>query len=175
MVNHLSPQMSTDDLVASIKSLEPGSNLRTWLQHQVRRATEFPVTLPGLDKAFVPLTTTEAIRAKALEYRNCLRNQFGELALGRTCYLEYQPTPAIIELTALSEGRWVCFDKIYGPRNARPSSATRRAILRKLRASGVLILAHHAEISRWNSVARWLNVHDFDETGLDDIFDLSKS
>jgi hypothetical protein len=171
LVNHLSPQMTTEDLIASIKSLEPGSNLRTWSQNQVRRATEFPVTLPGLDKDFVPLTTAETIRAKALEYRNCLRNQFGQLALGRTCYVEYQPTPAIIELTALSEGRWACLDEIYGPRNARPNSATRRAILRKLRASGVLILAHHAETSQWSPVARWLSVYGHNEDVLEDILD----
>jgi hypothetical protein len=172
MVNHLSPQMSTDDLVGSIRSLEPGSSLRTWLQNLVRRATEFPVTLPGLDKAFVPLTTAETIRAKALEYRNCLRSQFGEMALGRKCFVEYQPSPVIIELTALSEGRWACFDKMYGPRNARPNSATRCAILQKLQASGILIYAHHAGVSRWNPVARWLGVHDYDEAALDDLIDL---
>ncbi|MBL0407849.1 hypothetical protein JKG68_28505 [Microvirga aerilata] len=172
IVNHLSPQMTTDDLIGSIKSLEPGSSLRTWLQNQVRRATEFPVALPGLDKAFVPLTTAEAIRGKALEYRNCLKSQFGEMALGRKCFVEYQPCPVIIELTALSEDRWACFDKMYGPRNARPNSATRCAILQKLRASGILIYAHHAGASRWNSVARWLGVCDYDEEALDDIIDI---
>jgi hypothetical protein len=173
LVNHLSPQMTTEDLVTSIMSLQPESNLHIWLQNQVRRATEFPITLPNLDKAFVPLTSSEMIRAKALEYRNCLRSRFGELALGRTCYVEFQPSPAIIELAALSEGRWACFDKIYGPRNARPTSATRRTILRKLRASGVLIYAHHDEISRWNSISRWLGIHDYDEAILDEVFDLS--
>jgi hypothetical protein len=173
LVEHLSPQMTTEDLVASIKSLQPESNLHIWLQNQVRRAQIFPVPLPELDKAFVPLTSSEMIRAKALEYRNCLRSRFGELALGRTCYVEFQPSPAIIELTALSEGRWACFDKIYGPRNARPNSATRRAILQKLRASGVLIYAHHDEISRWNSISRWLGIHDYDEAILDEVFDLS--
>jgi hypothetical protein len=73
----------------------------------------------------------------------------------------------------LSEGRWACFDKIYGPRNARPTSATRRAILQKLKASGVLIYAHHDEISRWNSISRWLGIHDYDEAILDEIFDMT--
>jgi hypothetical protein len=173
MVSHVSPQVTTDDLIASIKSLEPSLNISLWLQNQVRRATNFQIDLSGLNEAFAPLTSAEQIRAKALEYRNCLKSQFGDLALGRKCYLEYLPSPAIIELVALSEGRWACFDRIYGPRNARLSSATRRAILRKLRASGVLIFAHHVEMSRWNSVARWLNVHDYDEVALDDIFDLS--
>ncbi|MBO1906357.1 hypothetical protein KHP60_14165 [Microvirga sp. 3-52] len=171
LVEHLSPQMTTEDLVTSITSLQPESNLHIWLQNQVRRAQIFPVTLPELDKAFVPLTSSEIIRAKALEYRNCLRSRFGEVALGRTCYVEYQPSPAIIELTALSEGRWACFDRIYGPRNARLTSATRRAILQKLRASGVLIYAHHDEISRWNSISRWLGVHDYDEAILDEILE----
>jgi hypothetical protein len=173
LIERLSPQTTTEDLVTSITSLQPESNLHIWLQNQVRRATVFPVTLPELDKAFVALTSSEMIRAKALEYRNCLRSRFGEIALGRTCFMEFQPSPAIIELTALSEGRWACFDKIYGPRNARPTSATRRAILQKLRASGVLLYAHHDEISHWNSISRWLGVHDYDEAILDEIFDIT--
>jgi hypothetical protein len=153
--------LATEDLVTSITSLQPESNLHIWLQNQVSRATVFPVALPDLDKAFVPLTSSEMIRAKALEYRNCLRSRLGEIALGRTRYVEFQPSPAIIELTALSEGRWACFDKIYGPRNARPTSA------------GVLLYAHHDEISRWSPLARWLGVFDRDEAILDEIFDMT--
>jgi hypothetical protein len=172
LVTRLSPELTTENLIASIETLEPSLNISLWLQNQVRRATKFPINLNGLDQAFTPLTSAEQIRTKALEYRNCLKSQFGEIALGRKCYLEYLPSPAIIELIALSEGRWACFDRIYGPRNSRLNSTTRRTILGKLRASGVLIFAHHVEMSRWNSVARWLGVHDLDAS-CDDIFDLS--
>ena len=120
MVTRLSPQATTEDLIASIKSLDPSFNIRLWLQNQVKRATAFPVTLNDLDKSFVLLTSAEQIRAKALEYRNCLKSQFGELALGRKCYLEYCPSPAIIELVALSEGRWACFDRIRWARKCPP-------------------------------------------------------
>ena len=103
MVTRLSPQATTEDLIASIKSLDPSFNIRLWLQNQVKRATAFPVTLNDLDKSFVLLTSAEQIRAKALEYRNCLKSQFGELALGRKCYLEYLSLP--------SHHRACCFER----------------------------------------------------------------
>jgi hypothetical protein len=89
-------------------------------------------------------------------------------------YLEYRPAPAIIELTALSGGRWACLDGIYGPKNASLDPGTKRAIRRKLQASGVLVYAHHAEASRWNSVASLLGIYDFDDPILEGDFDLTQ-
>src|SRR5688572_19648081 len=48
MVSHLSPQVTTEDLIASIKSLEPSLSISLLLQNQVRRATSFPINLRGL-------------------------------------------------------------------------------------------------------------------------------
>jgi hypothetical protein len=175
LIHELVPEMKTEDLVASLqRSLRPGTGLNRWVQNQASRATRFPVTLSGLDKTFTPLTTAEAIRAKALQYRNCLRSELGEVALARKYFLEYRPAPAIIELTALSEGRWACLDGIYGPKNASFDPGTKRLIRRKLQASGVLVYARHAEASRWNSVARLFGIYDHDDPILEGDFDLTQ-
>jgi hypothetical protein len=174
LINHLVPEATTEDLVASLRSLQPSAGLNRWVQKQVSRATRFPVTLSGLDKTFTPLTSAEAIRAKALQYQNCLRTELGEVALARKYFLEYRPAPAIIELVALSESRWACLDGIYGPKNASLDPATKRLIRRKLQASGVLVYARHAETSRWNSVARLVGVYDHDDPILEGDFDLTQ-
>jgi hypothetical protein len=174
LIHQLVPEATTEDLVASLRSLQPSADLNRWVQKQVSRATCFPVALSGLDKTFTPLTSAEAIRAKALQYQNCLRTELGEVALGRKYFLEYRPAPAIVELTALSEGRWVCLDGIYGPKNASLDPGTKRHIRRKLQASGVLVYARHAEASRWNSVARLLGIHDHDDPVLEGDFDLTQ-
>ncbi|WP_210250151.1 hypothetical protein [Microvirga aerophila] len=174
LIHQLVPEATTEDLVASLTSLQPGVGLNRWVQKQVSRATRFPVTLSGLDKTFTPLTSAEAIRAKALQYQNCLRTELGEVALSRKYFLEYRPAPAIIELVALSEGRWACLDGIYGPKNASLDPGTKRIIRRKLQASGVLVHARHAEASRWNSVARLLSIYDHDDPILEGDFDLTE-
>jgi hypothetical protein len=163
MIHQLVPEATTEDLVASLRSLQPSAGLNRWVQKQVSRATRFPVALSGLDKTFTPLNSAEAIRTKALQYQNCLRTELGEVVLGRKYFLEYRPAPAIIELTRLSEGRWACLDGIYGPKNGSLDPGTKRLIRRKLQASGVLVYARHAEASHWNSVARLLGVHDHDD------------
>jgi hypothetical protein len=89
-------------------------------------------------------------------------------------YLEYRAAPAIIELTALSEGRWACLDGIYGPKNARLDPGTKRLILRKLQASGVLVLSRHGDVNRWNGLARLFNIFDFDDPTLEADFDLTQ-
>jgi hypothetical protein len=175
MIHELVPEMKTEDLVASLqRSLRPGIGLNRWVQNQASRATRFPITLSGLDKTFTPLTTAEAIRAKALQYRNCLRSELGEVALARKYFLEYRPAPAIIELTALSEGRWACLDGIYRPKNASLDPGTKRLIRRKLQASGVLVYARHAEAGRWNSVACLFGIYDHDDPILEGDFDLTQ-
>jgi hypothetical protein len=174
LINQLIPEATTDDLIASIKALQPGANLGTWLRKWISRATRFPTAPSGMDKAFVPLTSAEVIRAKAIQYRNCLRSRCGEVALGRVFFLEYQPAPAIIELTALSENRWACLDGIHGPKNAGLDPGTKRLILRKLQASGVLVLSRHGEVSRWGCLARLLNVFDFDDPVLEGGLDLTQ-
>jgi hypothetical protein len=174
LINQLVPEATTEDLVASLRSLQPSAGLNRWVQKQVSRATRFPVTLSGLDHTFTPLTSAEAIRAKALQYQNCLRTELGEVALGRKYFLEYRPAPAIVELTALSEGRWACLDGIYGPKNASLDLGTKRLIRRKLQASGVLVYARHAEANRWNSLARLLGVYDHDDPILEGDFDLTQ-
>jgi hypothetical protein len=113
LIRQLVPEATMEDLVASLRSLQPSAGLNRWVQKQVSRATRFPVTLSGLDKTFTPLTSAEAIRAKALQYQNCLRAELGEVALGRKYFLEYRPAPAIIELIALSEDSWACLDGSY--------------------------------------------------------------
>jgi hypothetical protein len=174
LIHQLVPEATTEDLVASLRSLQPSAGLNRWVQKQVSRATRFPVTLSRLDKTFTPLTSAEAIRAKALQYQNCLRTELGEVALTRKYFLEYRPAPAIVELTALSEGRWACLDGIYGPKNASLDPATKRLIRRKLQASGVLVYARHAEASRWNSVARLVGIYDHDDPILEEDFDLTQ-
>jgi hypothetical protein len=175
LIHQLVPEVKTEDLVASLqRSLQPGAGLDRWVQRWASRATQFPISPSGIDKAFTPLASAEAVRDAATRYRNCLGTKFGALALGRVFYLEYRPAPAIIELTALSEGRWACLDGIYGPNNASLDPGTRCLIQRKLQASGVLVYARHAGARRWNSVARLLGIYDHDDPILEGEFDLTQ-
>jgi hypothetical protein len=175
LIHQLVHEVKTEDLVASLqRSLRPGTGLHNWVQRWASRATQFPASPSGIDKAFTPLASAEAVRDAATRYRNCLGTKFGALALGRVFYLEYCAAPAIIELTALSEGRWACLDGIYGPKNASLDPGTKRLIRRKLQASGVLVYARHTEASRWNSVARLLDIYDYDDPVLEGDFDLTQ-
>jgi hypothetical protein len=175
LIHQLVPEVKTEDLVASLqRSLRPGTGLDNWLQRWASRATQFPISLSGIDMAFTPLASAEAVRDAATRYRNCLGTKFGALALGRVLYLEYRAAPAIVELIALSEDRWVCLDGIYGPKNASLDPGTKRLIRRKLQSSGVLVYARHAEVSRWNSVARLLGIYDHDDPILEGDFDLTQ-
>jgi hypothetical protein len=175
LIHQLVPEVKTEDLVASLqRAFRPGTGLDNWVQRWASRATQFPTSPSGIDKAFTPLASAEAVRDAATRYRNCLGTKFGALALGRVFYLEYRPAPAIIELTALSGGRWACLDGIYGPKNASLDPGTKRLIRRKLQASGVLVYARHAEANRWNSVARLVGVYDHDDLVLERDFDLTQ-
>ncbi len=175
LIHELVPEVKTEDLVASLqRSLQPGAGLDRWVQRWASKATQFQISPSGIDRAFTPLASAEAVMDAATRYRNCLGIKFGALALGRVSYLEYRPTPAIIELTALSEGRWACLDGIYGPKNASLDPGTKRLIRRKLQASGVLVYARHTEASRWNSVARLLGIYDHDDPILEGDFDLTQ-
>jgi hypothetical protein len=85
--------------------------------------------------------------------------------LGRRYFLEYRPTPAIVELVSLSRG-WLLED-IYGPSNCRPLRATVRAIRRKLEEAGVLVLGRYSHGQLYSGVARLAGVYDLGEGNLD--------
>jgi hypothetical protein len=86
------------------------------------------------------------------------------VALGRAYYLEWLGSPAIIELTALSEGRWV-LEGVWGPKNRHPDPEIVWAIRRTLTGYGVLLPIQHVAGKAQMGLAKLLQVYDF--SGLD--------
>ncbi len=126
------------------------------------RPRTFPVSPPLHDDPdFVFLSTAEAIRDAAVRYRNCLKTKLPYCALGRFAYFEYRPSPVIVELASLSQGRFL-LQGVYGPGNNRVDLDTARVIKGRLADAGVLLPACLAHASRYNKAARLMNVYDFD-------------
>ena len=95
------------------------------------------------------------------------------MALGTTYLLEWLPSPAIIELDALSDGQWL-LDGIWAPRNTKTEPEVVWAIRRKLRKHGVLLPRQHNDAAAPQMrVAKLLGVYDFrfGSQELDDLVD----
>jgi hypothetical protein len=176
LIKRVVPDVTDEELVASLQALKPDIGLGNWVQqHWLLRSTTFWTSSPVKDDAeLVSLHSAAAMRDASRRFQNCLSGKIGFCALGRTLYLEYLPKPAIIELQVLDRG--YLLETLYGPQNATVDPQTTSAIVRKLRAAGVLVPARLAQAARYNPVARLASILDFSRDDLtlidDDISDL---
>lgn len=131
---------ATDEEIArSIDQLAPGTKLTTWAVQWLRRQVRLPVQppIPADDRRFEVLFG-EALYACASEFRNCLKGYLASPALGQVLYFRWTgTTPAVLELAAHSEGRWVLGDML-GPRNTLIDAKTKADIRAALTEHSVI-------------------------------------
>jgi hypothetical protein len=174
LIKRVVPDVTDEELVASLQALKPDIGLGNWVQRWLLRSTTFWISPPITDDAeLVSLHSAAAMHDASRRFQNCLSGKIGFCALGRTLYLEYLPKPAIIELQVLDRG--YLLETLYGPQNATVDPQTTSAIVRKLKAAGVLVPARLAQAARYNPVARLASILDFSRDDLtlidDDISD----
>jgi len=134
-----------------------------WVQRMVNKASRFPVAPPIHDDPdFVWLRSSEAMRDAAYRFSNCLKDQIPSAALGRAAYVEFRLGPAIIVLACVNQNKFV-LEGVHGPRNTQVSAETARTIKRKLEAAGVLLPARVSVAKRFNPVAEWVGLFQFDK------------
>lgn len=143
LIRKLVPGTSAEELATSLRQAGERTSLETWSERWIAKATNFPVALGGMDSAeFVQLRSGEELRDAARRYRNCLKDKIVSAATGQSAYLECKSVKAIVELIALSEGRWLA-EGIYGPRNMRLPPPAASMIFQRLHAAGALIPARY--------------------------------
>ncbi|MBM1169658.1 hypothetical protein [Microvirga arabica] len=147
-------------------TLKSETSLGQWVKSWLSRATTFcmPPPVEG-DPDLVYLSSAAALRDASRRFCNCLRDKAMICALQRSAFLEYRPSPAIIELQVLDRG--YALDRLYGRQNSGVDSQTAYAIIRKLRASGIRVPARDAQALPLNRVARFAHVFDFTRDDLD--------
>jgi hypothetical protein len=131
---------ATDEEIAqSVDQLAPHAKLTTWAVQWPRRQVRLPVQppIPADDRRFQVLFG-EPLYECASEFRNCLKGYLANPALGKVLYFRWTgTTPAVLELEAHSEGRWVLGDML-GPRNTLIDAETKAHIRVALTEHGVL-------------------------------------
>ncbi len=165
LIRRVVPNVTDEDLRASLKALGPASGLDSWAQGWIAKA-EF-AGLPPIkdDDDWRVLRTGEAMRDAAQRYRNCLAGRIALVAIGRAAYIEWRSEPAIAELMALSGAQGsaqYAVEQIHGYRNGRVAPQVIDTICAKATAAGLFIpsMLGHA---RHNKAARLLNVYEFDD------------
>ena len=128
-----------EEITQSIDQLAPQAKLTTWAVQWLRRQVRLPVQppIPADDCRFQALFG-EALYECASEFRNCLKGYLANPALGKVLYFRWMGTkPAVLELEAHSEGRWVLGDML-GPRNTALDTETKADIRAALTEHSVL-------------------------------------
>ncbi len=167
LVQCVVPNVTQVELAKSIADLGPDAKLDDWCERWLHKSQRFPFVPPIRDDGeFVVLRSAKAMRDAAARFRNCLATKVGFCIVGRNAYVEYQPTPAIIELVGLSQGHWMLCG-IYGPDNGAVDTDTAQAIHRKIQSAGILTPARVAHAKPYNAVARMMNIREFDGLELD--------
>jgi len=170
LIRDVRPNVTDDELLASIKALGPKSKLGNWAERWLAKAV-FP-SFPAIqdDDEWVGLRSGEAMHEAGRRFSNCLKTKVSAAAMGRSAYIEFRPTPAIIELAGLSRGQWV-LEGVYGPKNGPVDRETARAIRRKLDHAGILVPAYLAQASRYRKAAEILNFFSFTDIDVDGLED----
>jgi hypothetical protein len=132
LIRRVVPNVTDEDLRASLKALGPASGLDSWAQRWVAKA-EFE-GLPPIedDDDWRVLRSGEAMREAAQRYRNCLAGRIALVAIGRAAYIEWRSEPAIMNSWRSREGRaepdslWSKYT-VCGTRVSRRRSSIRSA------------------------------------------------
>lgn len=170
LIRDVRPGVTDDELLASIKALGPKSKLENWAERWLAKAV-FP-SFPPIqdDDEWVGLRSGEAMHDAGRRFANCLKTKVSVAAMGRSAYIEFRPTPAIIELAGLSRGQWV-LEGVYGHKNGPVDRETARAIRRKLDHAGILVPSYLAQASRYKKAAEILNLFSFTDIDVDGLED----
>jgi hypothetical protein len=165
LIRKVVPNVTDEELIASIKALGPNSTREGWAQRWIAKSL-FPA-LPPLDDDHegVVLRSGAALRDAADRFRNCLKGHIGARALARRAFVEWKPQPTIIELVVLSGvngGYQFALEAIHGHQNGRVDPATISAICRKLKMAGILLPAKLDLAGEFNKAAALVNAFEFD-------------
>lgn len=134
--------------------------LTDWCGRWMLRATNLPDPGLPLGPEFRLLNSGRDIREATGRYRNCLVTKGAKILLGRAAFYEHTPSQALVELKALSEGRWF-LDGVHVAQNRPVPSELERAIQVKLIAIGVLVLVRQTPQGRRQAgIARLLGLWD---------------
>ena len=170
LIKRVCQGVTDDDLTTSLEASKADTPLRDWITRWLEKATAFWTPVPAVDGSeMIVLRSAAAMRDAAKRFENCLESKIPQCVLGRMLYVEYLPTPCIIELECLSGG-WV-FEAIHGRKNTSVDPATIRVVFQKLHAAGVQISARHWQAGRYNRVARLAGILDFCRDDVDLIDD----
>lgn len=141
IIRALVPEATDEALRRSLDGLSPADRgLSQWVQRWLRRMTRLPVTppIPENDPELRLLSGPDMIEL-GRRFRNCAADRIAYLAVGSRLFFEWvgPGSPAVVELRALSGGRFVVED-LKGLRNAAPEQEVAAAIRARLEAAGVL-------------------------------------
>jgi hypothetical protein len=164
LIHELHPNISCAELLASLKQHPKESNLKVWVEGWIERAPCFLMQPPiAANDHLKPLMSFIQMRDAARRFENCLERKIKSVLLGRVCYYEYEAgdQSAIVELSALSQGRWM-IESIFGLQNAPPSKDTVRAIRTALEDAGALVAVRHTQSVDHENLAALFDVYDFD-------------
>ena len=152
---------ATDEAIRmSVQSLKGKISLIQWCERWVQRSTNLPDPGLPLGPEFRLLNTGRDILDAARRYRNCLVTKGAKILLGRNAYYEHEPSHALVELKALSEGRWF-LDGVHIRENKSVPPELEHAIQNKLRSIGVLTLVRLTDEGRRQAgIARLLGIWD---------------
>ena len=135
-----------ENLRASVKEMAPGAEVKTWVEHWLRRMDR-PLAQPPVNDADLVPVYGAGLETLGRTMRNCAGQHLAGSATGQTCILWVDwPPGAVVKLSRLSDERWLV-DEIKGASNRRPDPKLVAAICHKLHAAGVLTLASLARTS----------------------------
>lgn len=136
-IRAMNPAVSERDIALSLQRLESRKALRGWARRWLTKGLHVHRPDLSADPRFRVLGSGDDLAAAARRFENCLRGHAFEAALGRCAFAEYLPRPAIVQLIALSEGRWL-IEGVFGPKNASVEKTALREIIGGLTRLGIL-------------------------------------
>jgi hypothetical protein len=112
---------------------------------------------------YVGITSGAALKEASARFKNCAADRYMlGLIEGTDAFSEFQHDGKLVMVhLRLSEDRWT-FEGVFGPRNSRPSSAVREALVQYLKAQGVVVPGERRKQSQWQAIARLSRAHLFD-------------
>jgi hypothetical protein len=154
-----------EEIVAAFRQQVSGWNRVT--ERWLTRADRFPAPpfhgVPGL----IPLTSAKDMAETGTAMKNCLGTKIGEVLLGFAYYykgeVEVDPsgsTPVIVEVTPVSDGRWMIVG-VHGPRHRSLPPEIVHKVVQPLLDHGALVCA--AARPEAEKLASALGIHRWDE------------
>jgi hypothetical protein len=138
-------------------------NAQRWLA----KADRFPNPPFPATAGLVPLATARQMTDTGEEMRNCLGTKIGEVLLGFSSYYKGEveiarsgSSPAVVEVTPVSDGRWMVAG-VHGPRHRSLPPEVVHKVVQPLLDQGALVCA--AARPEAEKLASALGIHRWDE------------